>query len=130
MKKIPILALAAVAVLAGCGGGAATSRQRTLVQMSAGDQFTPKTVMVPAGSKIRWTNADTDVHTVEPDVADVDMDSDTMFPNGLPPGASFEWEVPSSAASGQKYYYHCRLHGTAGDGTDFGTGMAGVIIVQ
>jgi plastocyanin len=130
MKTLPILALASVLLIAGCGGSSSATRRKTLVQMTASDTFTPQTVTVRAGSTVRWTNADSDAHTVAPDVATVGMSSDEMFPTGLPSGASFEWKVPEGAASGTRYFYHCRFHGTAGDGTGFGTGMTGVVVVE
>jgi kexin len=92
--------------------------------------FSPKTVNANAGDKIRWTNNDAFAHTVEPDTGTAGMDSDATFPTGMAHNATFEWTVPANAPSGTKYYYHCRIHGTAGNGTNFGTGMTGVIIVN
>lgn len=67
-------------------------------------------------------------HTITSDTTP-GPNSDTKYPTGLGNGQTYFWTVPN-APSGTKFYYHCRFHGTAGDGTDFGTGMTGVIVVE
>ncbi len=112
--------------VSGCGG--VTGLLGHLVSMDSGSVFNPKTVTVGPGDTVTWTNADAIVHSVVADVSG-GPDSTTDFPNGLATGDIYEWTVPN-APSGTKYYYHCGYQGTAGNGTTFGTGMVGVIVVQ
>lgn len=98
------------------------------VDMSA-NLFTPKTLKVPAGTTVRWTNNDPMGHTVTPDVPGFGPDSSTDFPGSIPFESTYSWQVPANAAVGTKYFYYCVFHGSPGNGTTFGTGMAGVVEV-
>ena len=69
-----------------------------------------------------------DNHTVDSDTGLFDSDDD--FPGGLAPGDKWSWTVPSTAARGTVYFYHCDFHGAAGNGTSYGTGMVGSITVK
>jgi plastocyanin len=122
--------VAGIALSLACGG--ALDNGTTLpnivdVSATANDSFSPRTVQVFPGDTIRWTNADADNHSIEPDLANPAMDSDAQFPNGIPPNQSFTWTIPENTAPGTRFFYHCRFHGQAGNGTSFGTGMTGVI---
>ena len=79
---------------------------------------------------MRWTNNDALPHTVKSDTAEPGLDSDPTFPGGLANGQQFSWTVPNTATTGTKFFYHCKFHGTAGNGTAFGAGMVGSLTVQ
>jgi plastocyanin len=131
MNKLCLAVCALAAYLAvGCAGSDDNNEPAVhQVAMTSSDTFSPKTVFAMPGEFVRWTNNDTDAHTVEPDTDTSGLDSDNEFPNGLANGQTFQFQVPSGAATGTKFFYHCRFHGAAGDGTTIGTGMAGVIVV-
>ena len=115
--------------LVGCGGGTTS----VLISITNLNTFDPQIVSVNMGSTVRWTNNDTKPHTVTADAdnpATGGPNSDSVYPDGIPAGGSYEWTMPSGMAAGTNWYYHCRFHGAAGDGTSLGTGMAGVITVQ
>jgi len=76
---------------------------------------------------VSWVNNDSVPHTVTSDTGV--FDSDTDSPTGLGNGDTFEFRIPADAAPGTTYYYHCRFHGAAGNGSAYGTGMAGRIVV-
>jgi plastocyanin len=89
--------------------------------------FAPADTTVAAGSSVEFTNLDQGVqHSVTKDVQ-VQPGPDMPLLN---PGASYVFQVPPTAASGTTFFYHCRFHGTPGDGTTLGAGMAGVIRVR
>ena len=124
-----IIGVALTNGLTGCGGGTSS----VLISITALDTFDPQIISVNSGSTVRWTNNDTEVHTVTTDAnntATGGPDSDSVYPDGIPAGSSYEWTTPAGMAAGTNWYYHCRFHGTAGDGSSLGTGMAGVITVQ
>lgn len=90
--------------------------------------FSPTIANVDAGAVITFTNSDAVPHTAT-------VDPLNAAPGGpasptIAAGGSYVWTVPSSAASGTKWFYHCIFHGLAGDGTSLGSGMAGEIIVN
>jgi len=101
-----------------------------IVNMTDTLTFTPKSLTVSAGATVTWSNISFMGHTVTPDVSTPGMDSDGQYPGAMPPGKTFSWTVPANAKSGTAYYYHCRIHGSAGNGKAYGTGMTGVIIVK
>jgi len=101
------------------------------VSMTASMTFSPKSLSVPAGATVIWSNDDHLMgHSVKPDLAITGMDSDVQYPNTIPMGKTFSWTVPASATPGTVYYYHCKLHGSPGNGKAYGTGMVGVIVVK
>lgn len=101
------------------------------VSMTASMTFSPKSLTVPAGATVVWSNDDHLMgHSVKPDLTVAGMDSDVQYPNTVPMGKTFSWTVPASATSGTVYYYHCKLHGSAGNGKAYGVGMVGVIVVK
>lgn len=123
--------LVVVLVLAGAVSAVAwaNAADRHPVQMTANDSFAPRNVNVDAGDAVIWTNRDSHSHTVHVDVGS-GPDSDAKFPNGVPPGVRFLFRVPLNAPSGKVYYYHCRFHGSPGNGESYGTGMVGSITVR
>jgi plastocyanin len=131
----PLVLLAAAII--GCGGSSSggsttggTTPNKVTVTMPAGSMFTPMDAAVNPGDTVEWVNNDTLPHTIKPDVATPSMDSDPTFPGGIANGQKFSWVVPVSATPGTKFFYHCKFHGTAGNGTAFGAGMVGVVTVQ
>lgn len=129
MKRLlTLLAISTLLAIAGCGGGG-QKLIGTNIFMEPGSTFGPESVQVDADSDVSWTNTDGSAHTVESDDA-TGPDSDASFANGLSGGQTYVWRVPASAPSGTRYYYHCRFHGTAGNGSSLGTGMVGVLIVR
>lgn len=131
-----VIALAAVLVLAGCTSGnnifQAEGGEHDIF-MTPADVFNPVTVMVKRGEWIEWTNTDTDDHSAIVDPLNPiagGPDSDIQFPNGVQPGQRFRWRVPEDAVVGDHWFYHCRFHGAAGDGSHLGPGMTGEIIVK
>ena len=112
---------------------AAVSDIVTVVNMTQQNQFSPSGISVIAGTTVKWVNADTFMaHTATSDSTNSTSggpNSDILFPNGMSPGQTYSWIVPTSAASGTKWYYHCRFHGQAGNGQQPGTGMSGSITV-
>jgi len=101
------------------------------VDATSSDTFDPETINIEPGTLIVWRNIDTDPHApiVDPlNVAAGGPDSDAVFPTGVQPGTSYSWRVPIDAVAATQWFYHCRFHGTAGDGTSLGTGMVGLIV--
>jgi plastocyanin len=118
----------------GCnGGGNSANPARVDVLATTLDTFSPRDIVVDRNTIVTWTNVDTDPHTVIMDSLDPvagGPNSDVTKPAGIVSQGTFSWRVPVNAASGTIWYYHCRLHGTAGNGHNFGTGMVGVIVVR
>jgi plastocyanin len=94
------------------------------VQMTNGTQFSPKSVNAAAGQVVVWTNVSDMGHTVNGDLASTNLNIGYVAATG-----TATWTVPANAPHGAKYYYHCSFHGSPGNGSSFGIGMVGVIIV-
>jgi plastocyanin len=127
------LAALCLLALAGCAGGGGGAQPTMDVTITATDTFSPVTLYAPAGEVVRWTNTDTDPHTVTADpgnASPLGPNSDLRLSTGIPAGQTYSWMIPHQAPKGSVYTYHCRFHGTAGNGTEVGTGMAGRIIVH
>lgn len=116
-------------LISSCGNYGSSST--TNVAMTSQDLFVPEAITVIPGQVLQWTNADTVVHTViaDPQTTAGGPDSDILYPDGIPAGGAYMWVVPSTAISGTTWFYHCRLHGTPGNGSSVGSGMAGVITI-
>jgi plastocyanin len=99
--------------------------QSSVIQMTPNFTFSPQSITLPAGTVITFTNTSMMDHAVLSDISTQSMNS-----GAVGPGASYTWTLPANAASGATFYYHCPYHGTGGGGTQMGSGMAGVIIVQ
>jgi plastocyanin len=95
----------------------------------SGNLFKPQTVYAAHGDLIVFTNTDATAHTVTLDKS-AGPNSDQQYPNGFKQGQTYTYTVPYSVQRGTSLYYHDRFFGTAGNGSSFGTGMAGVIIVH
>jgi plastocyanin len=120
--------LVGTSTLLAVGGG---SLAQPVIEVNiSSSAFAPKTVNANAGATIRWKNSDFFAHTVTTDVSGTGPNSDVQFPNGFPQNQTYSFVIPANAVSGTKFFYHCRFHGSGGNGTTFGTGMSGVIIVN
>jgi plastocyanin len=130
-----VFAMAAAIGMVGCNenDGGVPDPWEVDVMATSSDTFSPQEILVDNGTTVKWTNIDTDPHTVVADPLDPvsgGPHSDPYLPDGIAPGESWSWIVPANAASGTKWYYHCRIHGAAGDGDSYGTGMVGLIVVK
>ena len=109
-KAMIVLAVVALATLAGCSGSATTTtttgQQGTLPSSSADEPaeisikdfaFTPAEVTVVSGQEITWTNDDSTAHTVTFDDGSADhrLQPDETFTTTLSPGT---------------HSYHCTIH--------------------
>ena len=127
---LTIVAIAAMAVLAACGGdkaattsGATTTPSPTESAMSstmpsmsamgtdvtiANYAYGPDTVTVPAGTTVMWTNNDSVAHTVTAaDGIGTDAAPTGLFDSGLlEQGATFSYTFTTSGT----YYYLCTPH--------------------
>lgn len=149
IRILPFVLAAAAAFIIGCGGSSgggsstnATNGATTATNGGTGSvtvtvdmpngtmSFSPANAAVHAGDTVKWTNSDALPHTIKPDTAVANMDSDPTFPGGLANGQQFTWVVPAGTPAGTQFFYHCKFHGTAGNGSALGNGMAGVITVQ
>jgi plastocyanin len=127
------LIIGIVLAVGGCGGGGTDEEIVIGVQMKADDTFAPRGSVGAPGTRVRWTNEDTQHHAVIADPGNPiagGPNSDAKFPVGLAAGDSFEWRIPLGTPAGTVFYYHCRFKGAAGTGTAFGTGMVGKITVN
>ena len=112
---------------------ASNSEATTVVTMTNQDQFSPREIRVIPGTIVKWTNADTDAHTVTVESTNAiagGPSSDSSFPVGLSSGQSYGWTVPVNAVAGTTWFYHCRFHGQSGTGQALGSGMTGSIKVS
>ena len=79
------------------GGGDITNVNRVTIQSM---QFQPASITILAGSKITWTNMDTDAHTVT-------SDDGTSFNSGnISPQGSYTFTATQTGI----YPYHCTIH--------------------
>ncbi len=81
--------------------------------------FAPVDVRVPHGQSVRWRLAE-GRHTVTSDRKGFDSGELKSA------GQTFTFVAPRADIT---IYYHCRVHGFAGDGGDWGSGMVGRIVV-
>jgi len=86
------------------------------------DVFVPKHKSIQVGQSVTWINNGSKKHTATSDIS--------TGPNAFNTG-----DIPSGAQKSQTFnsagvfYYHCIHHGSAGNGTTVGSGMAGSITV-
>jgi plastocyanin len=103
--------------------------ESTRVITLSGNLFKPQSVYAAHGDLIVFTNSDDVAHTVTPDKS-AGPNSDGQYPSGFKKGQTYTFTVPYSVARGTRLYYHDRFFGSAGNGSLFGTGMTGLIIVH
>jgi plastocyanin len=102
---LPLLAVAAVILAAGCGGEKeSTPVATTDVKMAKSYRFEPKAIQIDAGETVTWTNDDNFTHTVQ-----VDGEEDHEVGRGESVSIAFD-------ESGT-YQYVCTLHRRDMDGT-------------
>jgi plastocyanin len=105
-----VVSVAAAALAAGCGGsgdGATASAPSggassgTASSISIRDfKFSPDTISVRSGARVRVTNSDSAPHTVTAD------DGHSFDSGTVQPGASASIQVPGAGT----YAYHCTIH--------------------
>jgi plastocyanin len=94
-KAVLILSMAAIAV----AGGTASSQSRTEVTIKD-FMFSPKTLTVPVGTTVTWTNNDDDPHTV------ASIDKTTFKSSALDTGEKYLYTFTKPG----KYAYFCSVH--------------------
>jgi len=94
-KAVLILSMAAMAV----AGGTASSQSRTEVKIT-NFMFSPKTLTVPVGTTVTWTNNDDDPHTV------ASIDKTTFKSSALDTGEKYSYTFTKPG----KYAYFCSVH--------------------
>ena len=117
--------------LAGCEDSNSNTDEAK-VAMSKSDTFSPPSLVMASGKTVQWINNDDNPHSVTADALNAvagGPDSDSEFPTGVPSGNSYTWTVPS-APSGTRFFYHCRFAGAEDGGTNFGTGMSGLVTIE
>ena len=139
---LSLLAVAAVVQLGSVGAGASSSSTRPAhrVIIPDEDRFLPYATTIHVGGSVRWTNGDSDDHTVVSDDA-FNTAGHRGFDQVLPPGQSLALSFNTPGV----FVYYCRFHATLDeynqpkapgpeggiqdpDG-NYGTPMSGVIIV-
>jgi plastocyanin len=100
-----VVVLAAVVVLAGCGGSdePAAPVATTEVSMAKSYRFEPERIEIAAGDRVTWTNDDNFTHTVQ-----VDDQEDHEVERGE--SVSIAFDEPGT------YHYVCTLHRQDMDG--------------
>src|SRR5579871_1984490 len=94
-KAVLILGMAAIAV----AGGTASSQSKIEVQIKD-FMFGPKTLTVPVGTTVVWTNNDDDPHTV------ASLDKTTFKSSALDTGEKYSYTFTKPG----KYAYFCSVH--------------------
>lgn len=121
------------------GSGTGSANAQTMVQVPNAatvdlmdNFFSPTTLMVSPGTLVTWSDKGNAPHTITgaPCNTMTFVSSDDKFPNGLKKGDSYSYTIPSDAKSGSVIYYFCRFHGSAGNCTSLGPGMAGMLVVK
>ncbi len=95
--------------------------------------YLPREVTARPGDIVMWTSRDVFLHTVSADATNAvpgGPDSSRKHPAGMLPTDTYIWVVPSDAAPGTVFYYHCRFRGAPGDGSRMGEGMSGSVTVE
>ncbi len=112
-------ALAAVVGLLAIAGAFARSAEAAPVRIDVrNNSYEPAEVRVAHGATVSWMLREGN-HTVTSDVKGFDSGAMTS-------GKPFSFTAPARDIT---LYYHCRVHGAAGDGKRWGSGMVGRIIV-
>lgn len=110
--KFALLATSIVGLTVGFGTNVALLGQGGTVSVSIVDfAFNPKTIAVPVGTTVRWTNNGSAPHTVTSTSSPKAFDSGT-----LNPGESFEFTFKTAG----QFPYRCAIHPS----------MTGMVIVE
>ena len=116
----------------GLGGGTSNTVVFKVVRINVAVDinsfsFSPMDLTVTTGQTVIWTNNQAFVsHTVTRDVTT----SPGPTSGVLATGNTYSFTIDPSIPLGTNIFYHCQFHGTAGNGTTFGTGMTGVLRVR
>ncbi len=122
-------AVAGAGLLVGCGGSGSDALIPLDVVATSIHTFAPKETLAVPNQAITFRNSDFNPHSVTAD-GDEGPSSDHDLPDGLMPNETYTFIVPAAAEPGTKFYFHDRFDGAKGNGTNFGTGMVGVITVR
>ena len=101
----------------GGGGGGGCTPTATKICTVPGNQFSPTTLTVAAGTTVTWENGDGVGHTVTSATGSADT-YDLSLPSGT---VSHQFNTAGT------YNYYCKFHGANGTPP---TGMHGTITVQ
>ena len=92
----------------------------TVVDVGArGDAFDPVDIRIAVGTTVRWTNFDTDEHSVTSGESPDAGDAGAMFDQDIHAGETFEFTFDAAGS----FPYHCVYH-------YFSHGMRGTVIVE
>ena len=96
---LPVAALAAVLLAAGCGGSGINgpAEKTTEVTMAKSYRYDPERIEIQAGQTVTWTNEDNFTHTVQ-----VEGEDDHKVERGE--NVSITFDKPGT------YHYVCTLH--------------------
>ena len=117
MKRLAVVVL--VAVLGAALVSRAEAAAAAPIQVR-NNVFAPADVRVEPGQRVTWT-LEEGKHTVTSDVPGR-FDSDVLERTG----ETFSFTAPRTDVT---LFYHCRIHGIAGDGDRWGSGMVGRVVV-
>lgn len=116
MKHL-MIALAAVAMFAGCGGSSSSSSLPPGYYIAiSGMAFSPLNLEAPPGATVTVINRDPEGHSV------TSQSAPSMFTPGAVAGVSFDtgiftgtasFTIPSTAAEGTVIPYYCKSHKAA-----------------
>lgn len=104
-RIIAVLVIGVLLVLSACANP--VKEPAALIMMTDGDahlsqEFIPRTITVPAGSTVTWSNKNNVTHTV--------VSNEGLFNEKLWPGDSFSYNFTSRGT----YTYHCDLFDMVG----------------
>ena len=108
MREKGIIAILIIGVLPGISACTKSGTNPTaLIMMTDGDahvsqEFIPRTITVPAGTMVTWSNKNNVTHTV--------VSNEGLFNEELGPGDSFSYNFTSRGT----YTYHCDLFDMVG----------------
>ena len=146
LLRVGVLVLTVAALAAGlailAGGASGNPKGAHEVTIPDSDRFTPFALTIRQGDSVRWTNTDTDDHSVVSD--DAFNSTDNAGTNQVLPGnggsLTLTFKHPGT------FVYYCRFHahldefnqpvapgprgGIQDSNGNFGTPMSGVITVQ
>jgi plastocyanin len=109
MKALATLALLSFLLLAGCGSPGAgptappmDAEGRYVIEMTAGNKFSPASAEVPVGATVVWKHMGGAPHDVQAE--------DGSFSSGPMGGMSQGDEFEHTFTEAGTYAYHCHLH--------------------